>query len=158
VTDSENGEAADFGKISAYIQQANAHPDVNGLFPVPTNPFQREVSAAANLSLTVLMIPGSGNEGAIESLFWPVLARLNGAVAKCVSAFMDCVPIQEGQGANQWRRSKVDKARVASTIAVINKRNPGLPLWQVWRQAKGLIPLDAAQNEFDAVSQHLSAI
>lgn len=158
VADSDGGQADDFAKITGYIKKANKHDDVKDLFPIPEEPFKKKQES--KLSMTVLMLPGDNSSGAIESLLWKSLERRHVIKAKCVQEMIKCAKIVEGSEPNQWSKTKIDKAQVNAILAILYRKNPAIPLWNLWgrQQTADLVPLGFKEHEFDAIASHLSAI
>jgi hypothetical protein len=151
LADSEVGETQSLKKICGYIEQANREEDVSGFYSVPTEPFVKAVGAAS--SFTVIFQPGGGVSGCLETVLNRFLSRRYPTEMACVEALLECAGIKEP--AARWNTAKLDKARLRSAIAIINKANPGCSVSFLWKRHPGLIPL--TEEEFTPVWNWLSA-
>lgn len=159
VMDADENEATTFADICGRISAANSNPDIKAgvAYPIPSAPFQK---ANGKPSVTVIMNPGSGNPGCLDTLIWSVLKSQYSAEATCVEALLNCA--NRKSGPNPWGQNALDKARVRAAIAVIHRKNPSLSLSKVWSDEKFTklrpfpIPLEA--REFNDLASHLSTV
>lgn len=129
VVDSDASQIDMFSYISGEILAANLNPDVKRKYAVPKAAYAKEPGAIA---LTVIFLPGLGQAGCLETLYWTILSRLHPVAAACVDALLACAGIDTGP--NKWSQQKLDKARVRAIVSILNKSNPALAAARFWRE------------------------
>jgi hypothetical protein len=159
VMDADENEATTFAEICSRISAANSDPGIKpGLaYPIPSSPFQK---ANGKPSVTVIMTPGSGKPGCLDTLIWSVLKRQYSSEATCVETLLECA--RRKSGPDRWGQNALDKARVRAAIAVIHRQNPSLSLSKVWSDEKFKklkpIPIPLGATEFNDLASHLSTV
>ncbi len=151
IADSNSHWRTSFWKLREQIEQANAHPDVFGRFEIPSNPFEM---SGGHPRLIILLNPRPTSKGALETLLWEVLGSQYARVKDCIDDVCQCVGIDRGSG--KWPQAKLDKARVHTAIALINRLNPSIGLGLLWGHYPNLIPV--TDHAFDELATRLSEI
>jgi hypothetical protein len=149
--DADEDEAAAFAAAKVAVEAANADVDVNGRYTVPDAAF---IKKGGKISTTVMLLPGQGAKGCLETILWRVISQKYPKHAACVESLIQCAGV--GAGAQAWGQSKLDKARVRAAVAILHKGNPAQALSRIWEKAPALIPTDGGQ--FSDLVQHLAAI
>lgn len=151
VTDCDRDPDKSFAAIQQQIR------DTTGIegpptrhYPVPDRPSE---CAEGNPAIAVILIPGAGRCGALETLCLDVAHRAAPRLADCVAAFADCADVGSWESEN-----KRDKMRFRSLIAAGSAGNPELSPARFWSEGPGheLVPLtDAA---FDPIAGFLTGL
>lgn len=89
VADNDDDPPATLLKIRNYITAA-AEIQAGVRYPVPP---KDEVVAGARPSITILMLPASGQKGALDSLLLTAASNKEGWIASCVNHFATCVNV-----------------------------------------------------------------
>jgi hypothetical protein len=139
LVDSDHDQGELFGIARQHITEANSNVDVAGRYAVPQQQFQK---ANGGVNVTVIMQPGQGQTGCLETLLWQVFSKLHQDKAQCVEEILNCAGVNQGE--NKWSASKLDKARVRIAVAICYRRNPALSLSYLWKECPDLIPADDA--------------
>lgn len=151
IIDADDDPIARFEEAKTMIALANQNPDSRDFFPEPVLPFVQSVRG--NLTLTLLLMPGKGATGCLETLLWPILTRLYPAATTCVDTMIACSAIETNPPA--WNASKVLKAKVRATLSIVHKRDPAIALSRLWTRAPDVIP--ATSPEFDELAAILES-
>jgi hypothetical protein len=122
-----------FEIIRAHIRSANAHADLGGKISDPDSPHSTVTNSI--ISCRVILLPGPGRHGCLETLLFEVLRAENADKMACIEDLVRCTGISGDP--NAWRLSKLDKARVRAAIAVLYRRNPALALSSCMVQLPG---------------------
>lgn len=105
-------------------------------YPVPT---VQNRKAAGYPSITIMMVPGKGKVGALETLCFEAASRNRQEAAACVDQFARCART------NQWDPQKRAKMNLRSLLTSIHRPNPDIGFGKIWKDAPDLIPIgDAA--------------
>lgn len=111
-----------------------------------------ETKQAGDPSVAIWMFPAPGEEGCLETLLWTAITsqRQHAANVACVEAACRC------SGADQWSRSKLDKARVRAFLSLVCKKNPSVSFQNLWRDFPNLIPM--GHSAFTPIADFLRSI
>ena len=119
--------------------------------PGYTAPNAAEVPVGRNPRLTILMLPGDGLAGQLETLCleacldnWPELAN-------CLNAFIQCNP-----SLATWDRGKQEKMKMRTLISSICSTDPNTSLTHAWSRTEQIIPLQ--HSCFDGIVNFLRSI
>jgi hypothetical protein len=111
-------------------------------------PVQEQVSAGTNPSITILMLPWSGQSGALDTLCLVAARNREPAIAGCVDAFATCVnPIG-------WVQPREDKMKLRALISATHTDPYISPAW-VWRDGTNVVPL--SDPVFNQIEEFLRA-
>jgi hypothetical protein len=149
LADADDGIDSAMQRITNKIKEANKAVDIKGFYPVPASAF--ETKNKEGIYLTVVLFPGNGDPGCLETLLLRYLRRKWSKEAACVDSLITCSEIGNGSPPS-WSLSKQEKARVRSFIAIVNKEYPAVPLQNLWDRGD-LIPLN--DTEFDGIKDKL---
>jgi hypothetical protein len=109
-------------------------------------PAQEQVTAGANPSITILMLPWSGQAGALDTLSLTAARNKEPTIAACVDAFAICV------NTAGWTAPREDKMKLRALISAAYNDPYISPAW-VWRDGTNLVPLN--DPVFDQVETFL---
>jgi hypothetical protein len=156
IADSDENEATSFIDVCAQITAANLHKDVGGRYPIPA---ALGATVGTKLKVTVLLLPGAGLPGALETLLWRAVMALYAKEAACVDTLLACAGIDKNP--NKWPSAKLDKARVHAFLSIHNRPNPAVAMGRLWHDAaKGGFPtiIPADHPTFDNLETALARI
>jgi hypothetical protein len=106
-------------------------------------PAQEQVPAGANPSITILMLPWSGQTGALDTLCLAAARNREPRIAACVDGFENCV------NPMNWEPQKIAKMKLRAHISAAYPTDPYIsPAW-VWREGTDLVPLN--DHAFDQI-------
>jgi len=134
----------DHDKASSFSEVQEALT-VNGHTPpgVPAN-----LGSVHGKPVAVLLIPSETENGDLEKLCFPEIARVWPKAEECVSAFLKCT------GADKWeKKSSANKARARSATVAFNEAEPYMGIGNLFR--KGVLSTD--NSCFDPVADFLRA-
>jgi hypothetical protein len=133
LADNDDSPAQSFSDICGQIRDAERTRN----WAVPMQP---GIIEAGNPSVAIWMFPSPGALGCLETLLWEAIKNQKGNAAnvKCVEDALKC------SGANQWSKSKQDKARVRIYLSLVCKKNPSVSFNNLWRDFPSLIPMNQA--------------
>lgn len=124
------------GALQAVQNQINATADIQPgrRYLAPAAP---QVAAGVNPEVTILMLPDTGQTGALDTLCLMAAANKRPAVANCVDNFANCIaPVG-------WTPPREDKMRLRALLSASCPDPYIAPAW-VWRDGTDLVPLDDA--------------
>jgi hypothetical protein len=147
LSDNDDDPAASFANVCDQIENARNNGDLARNWGQATTPVNK---TAGDPSMSIWMWPSDGQNGCLETLLWQVVQNTQAKNAACVDAALQC------SGADKWPTSKLDKARIRCFLSLVCRKNPGITLGTLWRDAPNLIPLN--RNEFDPFYDFLCGI
>ena len=96
--------------------------------------------AAGQPAVLVMMVPGTGIKGCLETLLRTVWEREQPATKMCVDEFLNCTKV------TKWEIQKRDKAAIQCFIAGSNREDPTKSLrWYLVKTKNIPIPMDAPE-------------
>jgi hypothetical protein len=149
LADNDEDPQASFASVCSQIRNAKQNGQLKRNWAIPTAPATKQ---AGDPSVSVWMFPAPGQAGCLETLLWTAIQNQRGNTANvaCVEAALRCT------GANQWPKSKQDKARVRAFLSLVCRDNPSATFNNLWRDFPDLIPMN--QAAFTPVADFLRAI
>ncbi len=140
---------------------ANVADQVAGtrFYPLPEKPGQ-PVSATPASShlppLVIVMVPGEGKTGGMETLLVEALRAKHSKTAECLEQYLACLD-GKGVGIKTWGQEKQGKARLQCLIAVTNKIDPNKGPSRIFSDQKNNNPpvIDVMHPAFDALAKDL---
>lgn len=134
IADSKNDENKSFKAVCRKIKEANKKGFLNYSVPATANAVVKPTGTIDNPAVAVLMLPGWGDVGALETLCFRALAKKSAKIRACVEVYIKCC------GVDGWSdHEKMDKARLQAFIAGYNRDDPNKAL--KYALQKGLIPM-----------------
>jgi len=126
VADNDLSPSGSFDKVRNQIA-------ATGRYEVPISPL---VKAAGSPTIQVMMIPGTGKPGNLESLCVEAAIDAHPDIAKCVDQFATCV------NADGWPEINLCELKLRSLLAAAHQPNPFIGLGNTWIKDPNLIPLN----------------
>lgn len=144
VADNDLDPAVAFANIQRQIREA-----VGG-YGVPANPLEvaRSTAVPGMPPTVVLMLPWTGERGALESLLLGAIYKGNTGIKACIDDYCRCT------SSHQWDLVKQSKMRIQALLAAMCRSNPDVPLQGAWSQSEQLI--DVTLSEFDRIADFLA--
>jgi hypothetical protein len=129
VADNDLSPDANFQNVRAQIERAN-------YYEIPDGPLQKK---GTNPSITVLMIPRTGESGNLESLCLEAAVAANNDLATHVDEFA------RQSGVSSWEEiTLIGKMKLRSLMSVRCKPDPFVTLGRIWAMDPNIIPLGHA--------------
>lgn len=91
-----------------------------GSFAVPNAEFEVSVAGNGHPRIAVILLPGNGKPGSLETLYVKALSVRFKSTAKCVEKFLECGNIK----VHDWNQEKQAKARLQCLVAATNADDP----------------------------------
>ena len=143
-TDNDSDPEASFRAIQKQIKLARG-------YGVPDAPGAIKASQDDKPPVAVLVLPGDGELGCLETLCLKAALDRRRKLAKCIRGYLQCI------GTADWTVSNKAKLRMRCLLAAACKKNPNTGLPFAWTKEKGrpedLIPLK--HRCFDRVADFL---
>ncbi|MEO1079543.1 MAG: DUF3226 domain-containing protein [Pseudomonadota bacterium] len=144
IADNDSDPEGSFAEIKRQVREAAQQPNAPE-WAIIEKPYEK---AEGSPCVTSVMLPSIAAEGSLETLIWPVVEETYPELAQDISQTLT------RSGAIGWPISKRDKARMRMFIASRVRRDPALPLSQLWGFAPELIPLESPV--FDPICEFLA--
>ena len=131
VADNDGNPTAALQRVQQYIDATiDIQPGRRYIAPAA-----EQLSAGANPSITILMLPWTGMPGALDSLCLAAARNREPGIAACVDNFERCI---NPQG---WEPQKIAKMKLRAHISAAYSDPYISPAW-VWRDNTDLVPLN----------------
>ncbi|MBV8415208.1 MAG: hypothetical protein JO251_08360 [Verrucomicrobia bacterium] len=143
--DTAEDGASTFGRIRNQILKI---PN----FGIPTAIGQPAASQHGRPPVGVLLVPGDGRPGGLETLCVDAFREKHSQVCRCMEDYLRCHPID----LSDWTPESQDKARLQCLIAATNRDDPNKTLRWAFSSSSGSPIIDIAAHSFDAVAQALT--
>lgn len=106
--------------------------------------------------LVIVMVPGVGKSGGLETLCVEALRDKHAQTAECLDQYLACLT-KKGVGIDDWGAETRSKAEMQCLIAVTNKDDPNKAGRYVFSTQKGGKPpvIDVTHPAFDALADDL---
>jgi hypothetical protein len=144
--DAAQDETSSFRHITNQIQTI---PN----FGIPTALGQPAASHHGRPPVGVLLVPGDGRPGGLETLCVDAFREQQSQVCTCMEAYLECPPID----LSGWTPENQDKARLQCLIAATNKDDPNKTLRWAFSASSSSPIIDIAAHCFDAVAHALTS-
>ena len=96
--------------------------------------------------VAILMIPGAGTKGTLETLLLQAIKDANPAFMDCVDKFASCL-----DDPHSWSENKRAKMKLQALIAGCCKQDPASSLSWVWGKSGNPVPIDS--SHFDEIAE-----
>lgn len=127
------------------------------LYHKPTSALTRVNAINPDLPpLVIVMVPGVGKCGGLETLCVEALQAKHQKTAECLDQYLACLT-KKGVGIDDWGPETQSKAEMQCLIAVTNKNDPNKAGRYVFSTQKGGKPpvIDVTHSAFDALAADL---
>jgi hypothetical protein len=122
-------------------------------FGIPTALGRPTPSHNGRPPIGVLLVPGGGRPGGLETLCVDAFRQRRSQVCNCMDAYLQCPPID----LSGWTPENQDKARLQCLIAATNREDPNKTVRYAFTSSSGNPLIDLRQTCFDATDQDLLA-
>jgi hypothetical protein len=139
VSDNDDNPQASFDAVCTHLRSAN--------YPVPAAP-REMVTSAGNPSISILMIPWDGTQGAIETLCLPALEETYANKVACLDEFCRCTGVDP-----HWSATRRSEMRAECLLACTQTSEPKLGLGHF--VSRGNCPLNFRHHCFENVTEAL---
>ncbi len=146
LADSDNDQQNNFQKIVSQIKRVNEKLEENK-YSVPDEPFR--VSESGALRTKIILSPGDGRPGCLETILLQVLEEKFPAQVRCVSECFECA----GMPGRDWNVAQADKAKFRTIMSVIHRSGSDKALHNIWRDLPDIIPIN--HEAFNPLCNHL---
>lgn len=113
VADAKDCPKKTFDDICDQIKRA-------GKFSIPTRQGEIATGEEGHPAIGVILLPGDGKPGSLETLYVRALSARHRSAARCVEAFLSCGNID----ITGWNVEKQAKARFQCLVAATNREDP----------------------------------
>ena len=139
VADNDLDPQSSFQKLQTAIRQC-------GKYPVPKEPMKIR---GGSVKTAVLMLPGTGTVGNLETLLLRGVAAKAPELLACTQEFVRCTT----GASDDWPKGQRDKMLLTSVVAASVKSNPGCSLSYLWN--KDGCPIDISCDDFKWIADFL---
>lgn len=125
------------------------------LYPRPEKPLVATKSSVSYMPpLVIVMVPGVGRTGGMETLCVEVLRNEHEKTAGCLDGYLTCLD-KSGVGIKTWGQEKQGKAEMQCLIAVTNRDDPNKAGRYVFSDKNSIV--DVGDKAFNSLAGNVEA-